>query len=127
MFLDVLKYFESQCCHIPAGAKTWQSDVETSHRLIEDEFYAYEIFKSKKEFFEKAFEYQTNFNLKRKNSYKENETPAQILTEDIIHGRISLTDDDLMDVNDLYNLKPFIADEYTSFFLKTFKEKSKQK
>jgi hypothetical protein len=25
---------------IPPGAKTWQSDVETSHRLIEDEFYA---------------------------------------------------------------------------------------
>ncbi|HID04120.1 MAG TPA: transposase, partial [Desulfobacterales bacterium] len=27
---------------IPPGAKTWQSDVETSHRLIEDEFYACE-------------------------------------------------------------------------------------
>jgi transposase len=127
MFLDVLKYFESQYYHIPAGAKTWQSDVETSHRLIEDEFYAYKIFKSKKDFFKKVFEYQTNFNLKRKNSYKENETPAQILTEDIIHGRICLTDDDLMDVNHLYNLKPFIADEYTSFFLKTFKEKLKTK
>ncbi len=24
----------------PPGAKAWQSDAETSHRLIEDEFYA---------------------------------------------------------------------------------------
>lgn len=127
MFLDVLKFFESQYYHIPAGAKTWQSDVETSHRLIEDEFYAYKIFKSKKDFFKKALEYQTNFNLKRKNSYKNNETPAQILTEDIIHGRICLTDEDLMDVNDLYNFKPVIADEYTSIFLKTYKEKVKRK
>lgn len=127
MFLDVLKFFESQYYHIPAGAKTWQSDVETSHRLIEDEFYAYKIFNSRRDFFKKAFEYQSNFNLKRKNSYKENETPAQILTEDIIHGRICLTDDDLMDVNDLYNFKPVIADEYTSFFLQTFKEKLKRK
>ena len=127
MFLDVLKFFESQYYHIPAGAKTWQSDVETSHRLIEDEFYAYKIFDSRRDFFKKAFAYQTNFNLKRKNSYKENETPAQILSEDIIHRRICLTDDDLMDVNDIYNFKPEIADEYTSIFLKTFKEKMKIK
>lgn len=127
MFLDVLKYFESQYCHIPAGAKTWQSDVETSHRLIEDEFYAYKMFKSKKDFFRKAFEYQKYFNFTRKNSYKDNQAPAQILTEDIIHGRISLTDDDLMDLNDLYNFKPVISDDYTSLFLKIFKEKIKTK
>ncbi len=31
---------------IPAGAKTYQSDVESSHRLIEDEFYACRYFSS---------------------------------------------------------------------------------
>ena len=121
MFLDVLNCFGSKYYHIPAGAKTWQSDVETSHRLIEDEFYTYKIFNTRKDFFNKANQYQNKFNLRRKNSYKENQTPAQILSDDIIHGMISLTDVDELYIEDLYNLKPIVVDELTHKFLKTFK------
>lgn len=65
---------------IPPGAKTWQSDVETSHRLIEDELYACERFTTKRDFYRKAAEYQRYFNLERYNSYKQG-TPQQILEE----------------------------------------------
>lgn len=65
---------------IPPGAKTWQSDVETSHRLIEDELYACERFTTKRDFYRKAAEYQWYFNLERYNSYKQG-SPKQILAE----------------------------------------------
>lgn len=55
---------------IPPGAKTWQSDVETSHRLIEDEFYACEYFYARWDFRKKAAAYQCWFNHQRNNSYK---------------------------------------------------------
>jgi hypothetical protein len=63
---------------IPPGAKTWQSDVETSHRLIEDEFYAREEFTSYFDFFRKAAQYQEYFNTQRYNRYKEG-SPLDIL------------------------------------------------
>lgn len=62
---------------IPPGAKTWQSDVETSHRLIEDELYSYEEFSSMESFLKKSYEYVLDFNMHRYNSYKEG-TPLQI-------------------------------------------------
>lgn len=66
---------------IPPGAHTYQADVETAHRLIEDEFYEVERFTSRKNFFEKAYTYQLWFNVARKNSYKGNRTPWEILHE----------------------------------------------
>jgi len=65
---------------IPPGAKTWQSDVESSHRLIEDEFYACEYFFTRSDFLKKAAEYQRWFNQDRYNSYKQG-TPRQLLAE----------------------------------------------
>ncbi len=65
---------------IPPGAKTWQSDVETSHRLIEDEFYAFEEFPTRFQFFRKAAKYQRWYNCERNNSYK-NGTPLQIMRQ----------------------------------------------
>lgn len=65
---------------IPPGAKTWQSDVETSHRLIEDEFYACEEFSTRFDFMRKASAYQRYFNGERYNSYKEG-TPLELLKE----------------------------------------------
>lgn len=65
---------------IPPGAKTWQSDVETFHRLVEDELYASTCFDSKDNFYIEAFEYQKYFNLKRFNTYK-NGSPKQILSQ----------------------------------------------
>jgi len=58
---------------IPPGAHTWQSDVETVHRLIEDE-----SFSSRDDFLKKASSYSLWFNVARKNSYKENQTPWEI-------------------------------------------------
>ena len=65
---------------IPPGAKTWQSDVETSHRLIEDEFYAFEEFPTRFQFFRKAAAYQRWFNCERNNSYKPG-TPWEIMQQ----------------------------------------------
>ena len=66
---------------IPPGAHTWQSDVETAHRLIEDEFYEVELFKNRRDFIEKAASYNFWFNVGRKNSYKGNRTPWEIAYE----------------------------------------------
>lgn len=65
---------------IPPGAKTWQSDVESSHRLIEDEFYACEYFYARSDFLKKASTYQQWFNQDRFNSYKQG-TPKQLLQD----------------------------------------------
>ncbi len=71
------------CKHItiPPGEKTYQSDVESSHRLIEDEFYAYQYFDSFSDFMRKSFKYQQYFNFKRYNSYKHGR-PVDILKKD---------------------------------------------
>ena len=67
---------------IPPGAHTYQADVETAHGIIEDEFYEIETFPSSQIFLAKATQYVTWFNVARKNSYKGNKTPW-----DIIHQR----------------------------------------
>jgi transposase len=64
---------------IPSGAHTWQADVETVHRLIEDEFYEVESFHSRADFLAKATTYNWWFNVARKNSGKENQTPWHII------------------------------------------------
>ena len=66
---------------IPARAHTWQSDVETVHRLIEDEFYEVEQFSSRRDFLEKARAYNLWFNVARRNSGKEDQTPWEIIHE----------------------------------------------
>lgn len=70
---------DSQHVRIPPAAHTWQSDVETVHRLVEDEFFDLETFASRAEFLAKATTYQLYFNLARPNSHKENQTPRQII------------------------------------------------
>ena len=66
---------------IPPGAHTWQSDVETAHRLIEDEFYEVETLRSRDDFLAKITTYNLWFNAVRKNSYKGNKTPWDIVQE----------------------------------------------
>ena len=63
------------------GAKTCQSDVETVHNLIEQEFFEIESFKDREDFFNKAYTYQMFFNFKRPNTYKENKTPWELAKE----------------------------------------------
>ena len=63
------------------GAKTCQSDVETVHNLIEQEFFEIENFKDREDFFNKANTYQMFFNFERPNTYKENKTPWELAKE----------------------------------------------
>ena len=70
---------DSQHVRIPPGAHTYQSDVETVHRLVEDEFFDLETFFSRGDFLAKAHTYQLYFNLVRPNSHKENLSPWQII------------------------------------------------
>jgi transposase len=65
----------------PPRAHTWQSDVETAHRLIEDEFYEVERFRSRSDFLAKAASYNLWFNVGRRNSGKEHQTPWEIIRE----------------------------------------------
>jgi len=70
---------QSQHVRIPPAAHTYQSDVETVHRLEEDEFFDLEDFSSRGDFLAKAQTYQLYFNLARPNSHKENQSPWQII------------------------------------------------
>ena len=70
---------DSQQQRIPPAARTCQSDVETAHRLIEDEFFDLESFPIRPEFFAEANIYQLYFNLVRPNSHKGNHSPWQII------------------------------------------------
>jgi transposase len=70
---------DSQHVRIPPSAHTYQSDVETVHRLEEDEFFDLEDFSSRGDFLAKAHTYQLYFNLVRPNSHKENQSPWQII------------------------------------------------
>ena len=69
----------SQHVRIPPAAHTYQSDVETVHRLEEDEFFDLEAFSSRGDFLTKVHTYQLYFNLARPNSHKQNQTPWQII------------------------------------------------
>ena len=70
---------DSEHVRIPPAAHTYQSDVETVHRLEQDEFFDLETFTSRGDFLAKVHTYQLYFNLVRPNSHKENLTPWQII------------------------------------------------
>jgi transposase len=70
---------DSQHVRIPPAAHTYQSDVETVHRIEEDEFFDLEDFSSRGDFLAKVHTYQLYFNLARLNSHKDNQTPWQII------------------------------------------------
>jgi len=56
---------DSQHVRIPPAAHTFQSDVETVHRLVDDEFFDLESFSGRGDFLAEAFTYQLYFNLAR--------------------------------------------------------------
>jgi len=64
---------------IPPGAKTWQSEVETSHWIIEKEFYDYVDAPNIGNLLKKYRAYQWGFNTLRKNGYRGNITPLESL------------------------------------------------
>ncbi len=66
---------------IPPAAHTWQADVETVHRTIEDEFYEIEDFPSQEALLAKASSYIIWYNTIRKNSGKKYQSPWQIIRD----------------------------------------------
>ena len=68
---------------IPPSAPTYNSDVETSHIRIEEEFYDIEDFGSHRNFLNKALTYQVYFNLIRPNTYKDMKSPIKIVEEEM--------------------------------------------
>jgi transposase len=80
-FPRAVTFFGAQHVRIPPAAHTYQSDVETVHRWIEDEFYNLETFSSRTDFLAKASLYQLWFNLARPNSHKGDRTPWQIIQQ----------------------------------------------
>ena len=87
--------FEQRLAHenilrttIPPGACTYQSHVEASHRLIEDELYADMWHPTREHFLGQARVYQKWFNLKRYNTYQ-GDTPVGLLGKrmpEVSHG-----------------------------------------
>ena len=64
---------------IPIKAWSYNSDVETVHRTIEDEFYDLENFSSLKDFHQRVASYQAWYNLLRPNMNKDYLAPWQII------------------------------------------------
>ena len=87
---DLVRSLGSRHHYIPPGACTWQSDVETVHRLQEDEFFDRETFRDRSDFWRKITLYWHHFNLTRQNRGKEWQTPAQIAQSKLPHIHASL-------------------------------------
>ena len=80
-FEKVLASEESTHTRIPPRHCTWQSDVERFNGLIEEEFLMCETFHSEEDFLAKSYAYQLFFNYERKNSWRDNQTPVEIMRE----------------------------------------------
>ena len=107
-FQEVLEEFGVKWVRIPPSSPTWNSDVETFHGLIEDEFYAIEDYRDGGEFMGKAWAYQLWFNYKRKNRNRGRKTPLEIF-EEIPHREIS---------PEVFNLPPLIVDQLLPVWMK---------
>jgi hypothetical protein len=66
---------------IPPSAHTYNSDVETVHRLCEDEFFDRESFRNRPHFLAKTNSYWLYFNVARRNRYKADRSPLELLRE----------------------------------------------
>ncbi len=78
---------------IPPRCCWMQADVETYHRIIEDEFYDIESYRDEEEFMGKAYAYLLYFNYARKNRNRKNSSPVEILRErfpDVDEGILNL-------------------------------------
>ena len=80
-FEKELKAHHIEHGRIPPRSPHLQGDVETFHRLVEDELYQIESYDNKLEFLGKVYAYQLYFNYLRKNRYRDNQSPAEILRE----------------------------------------------
>ena len=80
-FEAMLKEHHIEHSRIPPRASYLQGDVETFHRIVEDELYDIEAYESDIQFLGKTYAYQLYFNYIRKNRYRDNKAPVEILRE----------------------------------------------
>jgi len=78
-FQERIDYYRASHGRIPPARPTFNSDVESFHRIIEQEFYSCEAFENQTQFFAKAYSYLLFYNYFRPNSWKENQSPWQIV------------------------------------------------
>ena len=62
-------------------ARICKGDVETFHRIVEDELYEIEDYRNPAEFLGKAYAYELYFNYIRENRWRDNKSPLQLLRE----------------------------------------------
>jgi len=108
-FQQVLDSFAVEHRRIPPRASTYNSDVEAFHRIVEDEFYDWEHYRSRGELLQKANTYMQYFNQLRVNSYKDNQTPVEI----IHNSGVAINTDKLM------RFRPLILDNFLNLVLKS--------
>jgi hypothetical protein len=78
-FEDVLSRAGVRHERIPPARSTWNSDVESFHRTVEDELYSVEPLRTPSELLGKAYTYQLFYNHFRKNRWRDNQSPREIL------------------------------------------------
>jgi len=66
---------------IQISKTTYNAEVETVHNTIEFEFFEVEQFASRADFFQKVTTYQLWYNLVRKNCYRQDKSPYELLRE----------------------------------------------
>lgn len=82
LFEEVVVHFTGRdVSRIFPGACRSQSDVESFHRLVEDELYQVEDLRTETELLGRSFVYQLYFNHFRKNLYKGGKAPRNIILE----------------------------------------------
>ena len=87
-FEKTVEGFGSKHKRIPVRAWSYNSDVETVHRTIEDEFYDLENFEGIKDFHQRVASCQAYYNLVRANMNKDFKSPWQIIKK--IRPKMSL-------------------------------------
>jgi len=73
---------------IPPKYPNYNADVEAFHKLIENELYERDVYRSKQHFLNKVFGYLCYFNLQRKNSYRGYRTPLDYLKQEGLDGKL---------------------------------------
>lgn len=92
-FTTAIEAFRGQTHRtIPPGQHRFQADVETVHGLMEPEFYEIENFVDREDFRQKANAYQFYFNVARKNTYKEGQTPWQLVQATFARDKLGKPD-----------------------------------
>jgi len=80
-FEKVIEGFGSTHKRIPVRAWSYNSDVETVHGTIQEEFYDLENFEGIKDFHHRVASYQAWYNLVRPNMNKDDKSPWQIIKD----------------------------------------------